>query len=249
MSDFSDPQFSHPQQPPKPSGQSNALIGILIAIVSVTGIMGLACCGGCYYMSRRLEKFGRDMAGELGKAAAVAAIETSHLSDEDKEECLSQVDRVTEAFKAAKIDMGDATKILMDLSQSHVFTISTLRMIEEEYLQPSGLTSEEKESGAMTVDRISRGLLEKKIRSERVHSIVEQHLMIVEEIEVDDDFKDASDEVPTTKRFKDEITDEQLQNFFTELKSLADDKQIPEETFEADVGGEFKRIVDEALGE
>ena len=47
---------------------------------------------------------------------------------------------------------------------------------------------------------------------------------------------------------EDKLSDEQLRQFVAEIKTIADEHEIPDEPFEISISDEVRKIVDEVLG-
>jgi len=257
MSNFDDQQY--PQQPylnPPPSSATN-WVAILLIVFAVVALVVAGCCGGCYYIVSQVKQGVQEFAGEFARTVAVAAVEQSDLSEEDKKEVVFQIDRVADAYKAGEIDNRVASDILISLSKSPLFILGTLRSIEERQVQQSGLSEDEKVEAKLTIHRVSRGIIEESIDADRVRKLVEQHLMEVnntaetatEESDTDVTINDSfDDDEPTVQyQLKEQPTEEELRQFLTEMKTLADEAAIPEEPYDVDIGGQFKKVVDDAL--
>jgi hypothetical protein len=247
MSNFDDPnQPPYPQQPfDQPPQQGNRGIIIASTILGSVAIVMLACCGGGYFLYFQLSKGFREMGTEVVRAAATAAVENSDFSDEDKQEMTAQINRVAAGYKAGEIELDEAMNVMVKLSNSPLFSLAALRKVQETYVKPSGLGEQEKDDALLSIGRVSRGIVEKRIQPVRLDALNDRHLMVVEQVQ--SQFEDG--EMQKIKQFKIEVTDDELRQYLLELKKLADDASIPEEPYEPDVGGEFKRIVDEALAQ
>lgn len=245
MSNYDDPnQPPYPQQPyDQPPQRSNTGLIIASTILGSVAIVMLACCGGGYFLYFQLSKGFREMGTEVGRAAATAAVENSDFSEEDKQEMTAQIDRVAAGYKAGEIELNEAMSVMVKLSNSPLFSLAALRKVQESYVKPSGLSEQEKSDALLSIGRVSRGIVERQIEPVRLEALHDKHLMVVEEVK--SEFEDG--EMRKIKQFKVEVTDDELREYLAELKKLADDASIPAESYEPDVGGEFKRIVDEAL--
>jgi hypothetical protein len=245
MSNFDDPnQQFFPQQPSdQPPRRSNSGLIIASTILGSVALVMLACCGGGYFLYLKINDGIRELGSEAGRAAAIAAVENSDFSAEDKQEITAQIDRVANGYKSGDIELAKAMDVMVKLGNSPLFSLAALRSVQEKYVKPAGLPEQEKDDALLTIGRVSRGIVEKSIQPVRLEALNDKHLMVVEEVqsEVNDE------EMRKIKEFKVKVTDDELRAYLVELKLLADDASVPEEPYEPDVGGEFKRIVDEAL--
>jgi hypothetical protein len=217
------PQQPFPQQPQSGGGCGwFALLGCLGTVV----IAALVCGGGVWWASRNIE----NLVATGVRQVLVAVINDSELPDQEKAEVITQVDRVVDAFKAKKITDKELQKVFDELQKSPIFAIIGAWGLDKAYIEPSGLSDDEKATGRRTLERTMRGVIEKKIS--------------------DQAFRDAMPRRPGNNQQPapgDRITDEEVRQMLIELKGLADAAGIPDEGFEVDVGDEVKKVVDTAL--
>jgi len=258
MSNYESPP--QPPYPPQPQGGSKTWLVVLLVSLSAIGAMVVVCCGGIYYVVNQAKRAGRNFVGDVGRVSAVAAVHGSHFTEEDKDEMIAQIDRVTDEFKAGRLDMGEAGELMMELADSPIFAVSTLRWVEVKHLPRSGLPTEEQQQAVLTLQRTARGVIEEKIEQSALARLDRQYLKELvdpatraKRTDTGDGDKartgssPAAGESGSVEVFKETLTDDQLRGYLAALKKLADVAGIPEEPYQPDVGAEFKKIVDEAL--
>ncbi len=205
---------------------ATCLVGCLIVgLVSV-----VVCAGGSWYA---WVKF-RPMVADRAREAIVAGIESSELSDDDKQEVVAQVDRVVDDFKSGQIGTQEVVRILEELAESPLLGLAVVYAVDAKYITPSGLSDEEKDEGRLTLQRVARGVFEEKIDP--------------------NDLEEALDYISSKssdggRQLKDTVSDPVLRDFLAECKRHADDADIPREPYVVDIGLEFQRAVDQTLGE
>ena len=225
---------------------------ILLISLATIGAGVLVCCGGIFYVTnhvaRSVAEAGRNFAGDIGRAGAEATIRSSSFTRDDKEEMISQIQRVSESFKEGDIGFGDAASLMMELAESPIFAVSTLRKIEVDFLPRSGLSQAEKETAIRILHRAARGVIEESFTRPELDACVDSHLQewVEEEYEIRTDNREET-RTRLEQRYKSPISDEDLNGFLQDVQTLVDDANVPDEPYLADVGGEFTTYVDETL--
>lgn len=210
--------------PPK---QRSALVGCLIAIAAAGLITLLVCGGGALYIYWNAKSFATNAATGVLKSA----IEQSDMRPEDKKATIAEIERVAEGFKQGKISGDELGKILTEFGKSPLMAAMMLYGLQEQYLNQSQLSDEEKAAARLTFQRIARGVAEKKLKNEDLEPAVQL----------------ISEDVPNQgRRMKQKITDEELRAVLKKLDEIAAAKEVPEGEFQLDVAKELRRIVDEA---
>jgi hypothetical protein len=237
------------QEPAKPSG-SGCGWGILIGCGGIVLISVLACAGGVWYVQQNFDKWIVGTAREV----IVSAIQGSEIPAGEKTEVITQVDRVVDAYKARQINLQDMERLMEQLQQSPVFMLIGVWGMEKQYLDPSGLSDEEKQAGRRTFERALRGVYEKKLTPEDIQDLLPDQFADVDvEMNADNaDAPDGGDAVdampPGGPNFDPKpVTDEDVRKMIADVKKLADDTGIPDEPFAIDIGDEVKKVVDQAL--
>ena len=221
-----EPGASVPAEPKKRSALSTCLTGCLIAFVVM---LVLAVIAGIY----AYRKFPEWAAMGISEGAKQVINETD-LPEEEKADITVQIDRLAEATRERKLSMAQLGEFFQNLVQSPLMTTMAMSMVDKKYIEPSGLTDEEKAEARVTVQRFMRGAIDQKIS----------------EAEVEATMAPVSDRKPDgNMELKEKVTDDELKAFLKAAKEQADAAEIPEEVETVDPSDEFKRIVDKTLGE
>ena len=217
--------------PEKPSPSGNEGCGwttCLLGCLGITVILGLAFCGGAWYVYNNAGKWGADIARNM----IVSVVNESELTPEDKQGVIAQVDRVTDAYKQGKITMQEVGQVMESLAKSPLMPMIMVYAVEEQYIKNSGLSDEEKAEAHITLQRLMRGAFDKKISEQELDAILD----------------DVSYKGPNNQReIKQNLTDAEVRAFLAKAKKLADEKEIPEDEIKLDIVGEIKKAVDEGL--
>lgn len=215
--------------PPRRSGLKTCLIGCLILF-----LIALCVCGGvAWYVYANLDHF-KSMMSDATRNAIVSGIQESDLDEEEKQAVVAQVDRVVEQYKSGEITTQQLGRVMEELAQSPLMGVILIYSIEAKYIQPSGLSADEKDQARRTMQRALRGVLEEKIRQEELETAMDYVSV-----------KDANG----SRQLKNSVSDDDLRAFLAELKERADSAEIPDEPFEVKIGEEFRQAIDRALGE
>jgi hypothetical protein len=221
-------QPGFPQQPYGPPSQPSSGgcgWGILLGCGGLLLILILLCGGSVWWASRNVER----LAAMTIRQVIVALVNDSDLPAEEKAEVIAQVDRVVNAFVDKKITQEQLQKVFDELQKSPVFAIIGAWGLDKMFIEPSGLSAEEKEAGRRTLQRTMRGLMEKKISDQAFQQSMPRQMQ------------------PGQPQRNDRLTDEEVRDMLSKMKKLADDAGIPDEGFTVDVGDEVKKAVDKAL--
>ncbi len=226
------------QEPQRSSG-GGCWLGVLIGCLGVFVVSVLLCAGGVWYMQQNASKWVAGMVREV----IVAGVKNSEIPEGEKTEVIAQIDRVVDAFKQGKIKGEDLEPVMKKLEKSPVFLMMQTWGLEKTYLDPSGLSDEEKAAGRRTIERAFRGLVEQKITQRQFTGVVPQP----PPGQADVNFESGKAVVKTSRPGGSPLTDEEVRKMLADLKKLADDAEIPDEPFTVDIGDEVKKLVDEVL--
>ncbi len=229
------PPYKTQQYVPSHSGSPNGnsclpgcLVGCGIAFVVIMIVVAI----GAYYITTR----GHLIAAEIARTAMTKTIaEIDQIPDEEKEAINIQIDRVIDAYKRGEITIEEIGEAAEKIGRSPVIGIVMLLAIKAQYLDRSGLDVEEKLQAGRTIQRAWQAVVEEKISPKDLEPPFE---MIA-----DQKNEDGENEWV----FKEEVSDDELREFFAELKRLPDNAGIPDQNYDASLGEEIKRIVDELL--
>ena len=220
--------YPPPQQPPSRSW-APCLIGC-----GITGLVVLLLCGGTFwYVTANF----KNIVTNVAASAAKQTVEASEMRAEDKKELIAQIDRVAEGFKKNKINGQELGKIMEGLTKSPLFVVLIVYGITHEYINRPGQDAAVKAEAERTLQRIARGTVEGTIKEADLKKPFSS-------IAQDPNQPVQPGQPPQPKQ---QLTDEDLKKFLADLKALADEKEIPDEPYELNVGKEIKRIVDEAV--
>lgn len=223
------PTQSYPPPQPQSSG-SGCWLGLLIGCLG-TAVLGIVlCAGGVWYVGKNAGKL---VAGAVRKVI-VDVVEESQLEAQEKTEVIAQIDRVVNAYSAGKISNEEVQTLLEDLQDNPVFELMQVYGVEQTYLEPSGLTAEEKQAAKRVLARVFRGMNEEKIDRAEFEEAMPESMQ-------------PQDGDKAVAKPAEKISDDDVKTFISNLKKLADEAEIPDEDFQIDISDELKKDIDKVL--
>ncbi len=203
---------------------SSCLVGCL-----VVGVLGLLVCGGvAWYLAKNM----KSIASNVARQAIVSTIEQSELDPAEKRAVIAEVDRVVDQYRTGQITLEDLGLIFEELAKSPVMQKLVIYAVEKQYVEPSGLTDEEKRAAHLTLQRVLRGMHEQKIQQDDLEPALD-HLSVKKQ--------------DGRRQMKNVVTDGELRRFLAECQRVADQAGVPVEPFEMKISEEFRKAVDRAL--
>ncbi|MDA0660927.1 MAG: hypothetical protein O2931_13820 [Planctomycetota bacterium] len=201
-----------------------------VGCLGVLAVTIVGCVVGGWYIYRN----GVRLAAPLARTFAQQALNDAELPQEEKDAIMVQVDRLVTAAEQDRVNMNDLQKALDSISKSPLFAAGMVSAADVKYVQPSGLSNEEKQDATRVLQRVLHGLYDKAITIEQLEPV--QSFLFV------DDGKGA-------KRLKEQLTDEELRQFIAGCREIVDKADVADEPFEITISQELKEVVDDLLGE
>jgi len=221
------PPSTAPPAPNRKSPLKRVLLGCLV--VTLLGFI-LAGIAGYWVF-----KHGKDAMADIGRNAIVSAVEEADVEATQKTEIISQIDRVTTAFKEDQINLERMGRLAETITQSGPFLALISYGPEQALLRQSDLTSEERQAASLALHRFRRGTVEGKISQQLANDVLE---LAFEDGQINENFN-----------LKNELTEAELQAFLEAAKAAADESDISERYEPIDFASPIKQIIDDALGE
>lgn len=221
----SDARFDPEEPPRKRSTGTTCLIGCLVMFV----IGALIVAAIAFWVSQNWREW-----ASVGADAINDSIDASDLPAEEKAEIKIEVERLAEAVRGGRISIDELALMFEKLTEWPLMPSINASMAETKYFDRSGLSDEEKAEGRVALHRFLRGMIDEKINQQATDRVL-AHI--------------ATRQADDTWRLRDQVSDDELRAFLAEAKREADQAAIPEEPESFDPSDEFKRIIDESLGE
>jgi len=197
----------------------------LLGCFTICVIFVVFCGVSAYLVVKRAPDWAHD--------AIIAAVNDSDLDAKAKAEVTAQMDRLLREYKAGKVENEQLLRALEELGQSPVLVLVIAYTAMEFYIEPSGLSEDEKADAKIAFQRVVRGVFDDMIDPD--------------ELEEAFDYISRKD-FNGNRQPKNKVSDEDLRALVKECHRVANEADVPNEVYQVDVVAEVKRIVDRALG-
>jgi hypothetical protein len=169
---------------------------------------------------------------DWSRSAMVSVVEQSDLPPDQKRRIVVQIDRLVGEYKAGRVNFQQLQQVAEEFSESPLFGLLMVLAASEKYIEPSGLSADEKNDARIAMQRVARGVYEKLITPDKIEPLL--------------DFVSRKDS-QGNRQFETTVSDENLKNMIAECRRLADDAKVPEGAFEIDAAAEVEKAVDRAI--
>ncbi len=209
------------------SGCTTLVIGCLVICLVLAGI---ACGTGLYFA---FTTNWNAVTANLVEPGIKSVIDGTDLPEAQKKGMKEQVTRLADGYREGKITLEQLQQVGDKMMHSPIISAIPVEVARAKYIDPSGLSDEEKADATKQLQRVAHGMFEKKIDDKELDDLVVGRI--------------ADKNSEGKLEFRDKISDEQLREFITACKDLADSKGIPDQNYEIDFAEEMKKAVDAVL--
>jgi hypothetical protein len=215
-----------PEPPFEPPVKKSGGHGCLIAIVVVLVLIG----AGVFFVVANF----RSLAARAISYVIATTIENSDLPVDQKQKLVARIDRLRDDFIAGKITDEQLKRIAEEIVDGPLMPVGMMLFINEKHVAPSGLSEQEKQEARLTLQRVARGLNEKKITTTKL----------------DPAWRVISTTDSKGKReLKKSVTDAELRDFLKLAKKEADDAKIVDAPLDVDLAKELDEAIERAMAE
>jgi len=218
-------------------GGGGGCIGKLIAGCL---FMCVVCAVGGYVVYKWTVSAAYNLAGDGVVQAGDFLVKQSDLTTQEQNDVMEPLKLLGEKIKQREVGLEQMGTMADKFLKGPLPTMIMARGFENKYLGSSGLSSDQLADARKVVGRLAHGVSTKQLDQNQVGRIFEP---LMEEKEV---VENGSRK--TTKRFKEQISDEELQACLQRMTSVVDSAGIPDQEFKVDIGNEVRRIIHEGLG-
>ncbi|MHC2070989.1 hypothetical protein ACYFX5_26250 [Bremerella sp. T1] len=222
---MSNDQFSVEEPKKSGGGCTTAIIGCLVVCLVLAGI----ACGVGYYVYVNMSV----MAANFAETQLNSVIDETDLPEEQKKGMKEQVSRVAQGYRDGDISLEQLGQVGEKIVESPAFTAIPVEIARAKYIEPSGLSDEEKANAKKQLQRIAQGAFDKKINEDELKSLLDGRI--------------ADEEADGNLQFRDNVSDDELREFITAAQQMADEKGVADQNFEIDLAAELKKAVDEVM--
>ncbi|MEZ6241905.1 MAG: hypothetical protein R3B57_02580 [Phycisphaerales bacterium] len=217
--------------------RGNAMTGCLVVLAVVVVLV----VGGVIFVAVKW----RGWVASWGSEAAISFVEKSDLPDEEKAQVTAQIDSLATEFKNGNLTVEQMGEIFKALMESPLVPAAIVYGARTEYLNPSGLSDEEKEAGELALSRLSYGVSTKEIPTKTVEAVFEP---IKTASATGKGVHINNKDLRLNLKPPEECTDEELREVIANAAEAADAAGVPETPPAIDVSDEIQKAIDKAKG-
>jgi len=204
--------------------------GVMQGCLIALAILALIAVGVGIYVATHWKGW----AATAANAVTEQVVKESGLPQDQKDAIVAEVKQLGEDFKAGKVSTDDMRRVGKALAESPLLPLAGVQAARQKYIEPSGMTPDEKAAAILSLQRFARGVYEKKLPREAIDGVVKPITTLK---------PDGSWEL------KEDPTRQELDQFVANAKAKADEAGIPEEPFDLNIAEELKKAIRQALGE
>lgn len=179
------------------------------------------------------------------RAAVTEAMQKSTLPPAEQAEVIAVVDQFAGDFKDGTVTTAQFFDVLKGFSESPMVPAMIVSGMQNEYVEKSTLTPEEKADGNKQLSRFVHGIYDQTIPQTKIDDVIAPisppagtpGAVSVHTNNINIELKDPKD-----------VTPEELKAFLANAKAAADEANVPDQVFEIDWSSELQKVIDQATG-
>jgi nucleotide-binding universal stress UspA family protein len=174
----------------------------------------------------------RDWGASFGEWLIDHSLAASNLPDQEQDEIRVELARPFAGIRDGSLSADQIGELVETFAESPLIPSLALTVIETHYFDQSGLTPEEKVQGGLALRRFLRGVIDDKIGRNQIDAVI-SHVATKE---------------GESWRFRESVSDAELQAMIATAEQEADNAGIPEQVDEIDPSDEVRKIIDAVMG-
>jgi hypothetical protein len=174
----------------------------------------------------------RNWGASFGEWMIDQSLAHSNLPDQEQDEIRAELARPFAAIRDGSLTSQQIGELVETFTESPLIPSLALTVIETHYFAQSDLTPEEKEQGQLALRRFLRGVIDDKIRKNEIDAVI-SHVATRE---------------GNSWRFRERVSDAELQAMIATAEQEADKADIPEQVEVIDPSDEVRKIIDMVMG-
>lgn len=196
-----------------------AVLGVVAALIVIGGVI--------VWMNWK------GWSADLMNKGMKAAVQQSQLPAGQQTRINTQIDQLTEAFRAGDVTFEDLVKVGEAMENHPILPIGVLEFIEYNSLKVEGLTDEERAAGERATQRLQRAAVDGQLVLEDLDPILEP----ISQRNADGGLEPLQN--PTAP---------QVRLYIEGAQKKADELGIPDEPYDVDVAEQIERLINDTLG-
>jgi hypothetical protein len=198
--------------------------GVVKVLLIIFGVLFLCVVIGGIYIAMHMKEWAADFA----KLAAQELIKESGLPEDQRTAILGEIQQLADDYKSGKISTEELTRVAKTIGESPLIPLAGVQVARHKYIEPSNMTEQEKTDAILAVQRLARGVYEKKISKEEIDEITKP----IADLRRDRNWT-----------LKENPTRMEIDQFIANAKAAADAAMIPNEPFDLNIAEELKKAI------
>lgn len=168
-------------------------------------------------------------------AATQAMLDSSTLSQVDKNLIMAEVRSLGDDIEAGKVTPTQLAEVFEQISRSPLIPLAAIEAARQKFIEPAGMTPEEKAAAERSLERFARGVYEGKIApaEEQITDTIKPVVKL---------------NAGNTWEFKDNPTREEVNQLVDNARNKADAAGVPDEPYKLSIPEELRKAINTALG-
>ncbi len=198
--------------------------GVVKVLLIIFGVLFLCVVIGGIYIAMHMKEWAADFA----KLAAQEFVKESGLPEDQRTAILGEIQQLADDYKSGKISTEELTRVAKTIGESPLIPLAGVQVARHKYIDPSDMTEQQKADATLAVQRIARGVYEKKISKDEIDEITKP----IADLRRDGHWT-----------LKENPTRMELDQFIANAKAHADAAMIPNEPFDLNIAEELKKAI------
>lgn len=171
----------------------------------------------------------------LSQKVAEMAIDEADLPEGEKQEMKVVIGQIADGVRSGDITMDEVKAVMEGLETSPAIYAGSVQFFDAQYVQPSGLSEEEKAAGSLALNRFAQGMIAGSLTWDDAGEVLGP-------IQTLDAAGNENLKPPS------QVTDVEIRTVIETARAKADGAGVGPERVEVDVSEAFRESVERALG-
>ena len=204
-------------------------------------VLGIGCLlvillvgAGGYLIYVKGKDFALSTISTVIKSAAEEMFISLNLPEADRDAAMVPIDAFAERIKNGEISLEQAAAVGQELAEGGVVALLVSRAFEVGYMEKSGLSSEEKLTGHITLTRYGEAVMKDQLSKAEIEQVTN---VILEDVNGDG----------KNEQLKQTLTDDEIRECLALMKKSADDAGIEDREFTVDLPKAIQTAIDRGM--
>ena len=198
--------------------------GILRVLLIIFGVLFLCLMIVAVYVGMHWKEWTANVAN----VATEEIVKESGLPDDQREAILTEIRNLGDDFKSGRISTEELARVAKSIADGPLIPLAGVQAARHKYIEPSDMTDTEKADAVLSLQRLARGVYEKKISRATLDDVITPI---------------ADMQSNGRWRLKEHPTRMEIDQFVANAKARADEAMIPDEPFDLNIADELRKAI------